>query len=170
MKLLYRVYPLLAVRPIACCIACVTLINSSIGLPSVQACTTERPGKLVVIVVWAYYHIPVDASNHYAPEPSVVFPTVSMGRSSHSVYHSAFDNPSLVSSPLSLKALHGHREPIDYGIKILRGTQFNSLDSAQANATSKGFSLLSDFASQGTSELTKHLLTLPKTLRLYSKT
>ena len=30
----------------------------------------------MVIVVWAYHHIPVDASNHYAPEPSVVFPTV----------------------------------------------------------------------------------------------
>ena len=30
----------------------------------------------VVIVVLAYYHIQVDASNHYAPEPSVVFPTV----------------------------------------------------------------------------------------------
>ena len=29
----------------------------------------------VVIVVLAYYHIQVDASNHYAPEPSVVFPT-----------------------------------------------------------------------------------------------
>jgi hypothetical protein len=32
--------------------------------------------KVMVIVVWAYHHIPVDASNHYAPEPSVVFPTV----------------------------------------------------------------------------------------------
>ena len=32
--------------------------------------------ELVVIVVKAYYHILVDASNHYAPEPSVVFPTV----------------------------------------------------------------------------------------------
>ena len=31
---------------------------------------------MMVIVVWAYHHIPVDASNHYAPEPSVVFPTV----------------------------------------------------------------------------------------------
>ena len=31
---------------------------------------------LVVIVVLAYYYIQVDASNHYAPEPSVVFPTV----------------------------------------------------------------------------------------------
>ena len=30
----------------------------------------------VVIVVIAYHHIYVDASNHYAPEPSVVFPTV----------------------------------------------------------------------------------------------
>ena len=30
----------------------------------------------VVIVVKAYHHILVDASNHFAPEPSVVFPTV----------------------------------------------------------------------------------------------
>lgn len=30
----------------------------------------------VVIVEIAYYHIYLDASNHYAPEPSVVFPTV----------------------------------------------------------------------------------------------
>lgn len=30
----------------------------------------------MVIVVIAYHHIYVDASNHYAPEPSVVFPTV----------------------------------------------------------------------------------------------
>lgn len=31
---------------------------------------------LIDIVNIAYYHIYVDASNHYAPEPSVVYPTV----------------------------------------------------------------------------------------------
>lgn len=50
-----------------------------------------------------------------------------LGRSSHSVYHCSFYNPPLVSNPLSLKALYGHREPIGYGIKILRGTQLNLL-------------------------------------------
>ena len=32
------------------------------------------------IVVIAYHHIYVDASNHYAPEPSVVSPTVNEAR------------------------------------------------------------------------------------------
>ena len=35
----------------------------------------------MVIVIMAYHHIHVDASNHYAPEPSVVFPTVDGGES-----------------------------------------------------------------------------------------
>ena len=32
------------------------------------------------IVVIAYHHIYVDASNHYAPEPSIVSPTVNKAR------------------------------------------------------------------------------------------
>ena len=58
-------------------------------LPSTHA---SRNGQAVVIVVKAYYYILVDASNHYAPEPSVVFPTVNMGRSTLSITTASYNS------------------------------------------------------------------------------
>ena len=51
---------------------------SAANIQQPAALPTELKGNIKMdIVVSAYHHIRVDASNHYAPEPSVVYPTVS---------------------------------------------------------------------------------------------